>query len=821
LAQLGVDPNLIINAVKTQSPMAASGMVETATDNVYLRVSGIFENINNLKNLPIRANDRTFRLEDVAKIQRSYTEPMEPRMYYNGQPAIGIALAMDKGGNVLTLGEDLEKTIMQIKQDLPLGLEIHQVSNQPEVVKESIGEFTKSLKEAIIIVLIVSFLSLGIRAGIVVALCIPLVIAGIFACMQAFGIDLHKVSLGALIIALGLLVDDAIIAVEMMTVKLEQGWSKFDAACYAYTATAFPMLTGTLITCAGFIPIGFSKGSASEFTSSIFTVVTIALLISWFVSVLVTPLLGYKLINPKPKEDKAHDPYDSRFYRFFRRILTWCLYHRKLVLSITVACFVGSIGLLTLIKQEFFPPSVRPELIVEMTLPEGSSLLATQQEAQKLAKQLQDDPNINNYSYYVGQGAPRFVLTSDPKLPAANYAQFVIVAKDLAAREALNSKINTLFAEDFANVRGHVKLIQTGPPYPYPVMLRVSGYDHEQVRAIANQVSDVMHENSNLHNINFDWNEKNKVMHLSVDQDKARLLGINSQSLALDLQTQLSGASIAEFYEQDKTVGIVFRMDSQNRKDLSAIKDLPIHIGSGKFVPLDQIAKISYDAEDGMIWRRDLKPTITVQADVGPDITGNDATKKVYKDLAALRQSLPPGYNITIGGSLERSQESMEFLLKPVPVMILIIVTLLMIQLQKVSLMILAVLTAPLGIIGVSLSMLLTMRPMGFVAELGILALSGMIIRNSVILIDQIEQHIKAGESPWDAIIDSAILRFRPIMLTAAAAILGMIPLIPSTFWGPMAVAIAGGLLGATILTLLVLPTMYAAWFKVKPKSNS
>jgi multidrug efflux pump len=821
LAQLGVDPNLIINAVKTQSPMAASGMVETATDNVYLRVSGIFENINNLKNLPIRANDHTFRLEDVAKIQRSYTEPMEPRMYYNGQPAIGIALAMDKGGNVLTLGEDLEKTIKQIKQDLPLGLEIHQVSNQPEVVKESIGEFTKSLKEAIIIVLIVSFLSLGIRAGIVVALCIPLVIAGIFACMQAFGIDLHKVSLGALIIALGLLVDDAIIAVEMMTVKLEQGWSKFDAACYAYTATAFPMLTGTLITCAGFIPIGFSKGAASEFTSSIFTVVTIALLISWFVSVLVTPLLGYKLINPKPKEDKAHDPYDSRFYRFFRRILTWCLYHRKLVLSITVACFVGSLGLLTMIKQEFFPPSVRPELIVEMTLPEGSSLLATQQEAQRLAEQLQDDPNINNYSYYVGQGAPRFVLTSDPKLPAANYAQFVIVAKDLEAREALNSKINTIFAEDFANVRGHVKFIQTGPPSPYPVMLRVSGYDHEQVRTIAKEVSDVMRANSNLHNINFDWNEKNKVMHLSVDQDKARLLGINSQSLALDLQTQLSGASIAEFYEQDKTVGIVFRMDSQNRKDLSAIKDLSIHIGSGKFVPLDQIAKISYDAEDGMIWRRDLKPTITVQADVRPEITGNDATQKVYKDLAALRQNLPPGYSITIGGSLERSQESMEFLLKPVPVMILIIVTLLMIQLQKVSLMILAVLTAPLGIIGVSLSMLLTMRPMGFVAELGILALSGMIIRNSVILIDQIEQHIKAGESPWDAIIDSAILRFRPIMLTAAAAILGMIPLIPSTFWGPMAVAIAGGLLGATILTLLVLPTMYAAWFKVKPKSNS
>jgi multidrug efflux pump len=821
LAQLGIDPNLIINTVKAQSSMAASGMIETSSDNVYLRVTGIFENIDSLKNLPIRANDRTFRLEDVAKIQRSYTEPMDPKMYYNGQPAIGIALSMDKGGNILTLGADLDQTISQIKQDLPLGLEINQVSNQPEVVKESIGEFIQSLKEAIIIVLIVSFLSLGVRSGIVVALCIPLVIAGIFVCMQIFGIDLHKVSLGALIIALGLLVDDAIIAVEMMTVKLEQGWGKFEAACYAYKATAFPMLTGTLITCAGFIPIGFSKGSASEFTSSIFTVVTIALLISWFVSVLVTPLLGYKLIKPKPKENKEHDIYDSKFYRFFRNILTWCLHHRKLVLGITVACFISSLFLLKFVKQEFFPPSVRPELIVEMTLPEGSSLKATEQEAKKFAEKLADDPGIDNYSYYVGQGAPRFVLTSDPKLPAANYAQFVIVAKDLEARETLNNKINTIFAEDFANVRGHVKLIQTGPPSPYPVMLRVTGYDHEKVREIAKQVSDVMMANPSLYDINFDWNEKNKVMHLSVDQDKARMLGIDSQSLALDLQTQLSGAAIAEFYEQDRTVGIVFRMDVQNRKDLSNIKDLPIHIGSGKFVPLDQIAKISYDAEEGLIWRRDLKPTITVQADVRPDITGNDATKQVYADLAALRQSLPPGYHIDIGGSLERSQQSMDFLLKPVPVMIVIIISLLMIQLQKIPLMILAVLTAPLGIIGVSLAMLLTMRPMGFVAELGILALSGMIIRNSVILIDQIEQHIKAGETPWDAIIDSAILRFRPIMLTAAAAILGMVPLIPSTFWGPMAVAIAGGLLGATILTLLVLPTMYAAWFKVKPNEEN
>ncbi|CUH95759.1 putative membrane protein [Propionispora sp. 2/2-37] len=817
LAQLGLDPNLIMNAVKTQSAMSASGMVETASDNIYVRVSGIFENIEDLKNLPIRANDRTFRLGDIASIQRSYSDPIEPKMFFNGQPAIGIAVSMNKGGNILTLGQQLEETITQIKQDLPLGLEISQVSNQPKVVKESIGEFVNSLKEAIIIVLVVSFLSLGFRSGIVVALCIPLVIAGIFVCMNIFGIDLHKVSLGALIIALGLLVDDAIIAVEMMTVKLEQGWGRMEAACYAYTATAFPMLTGTLITCAGFIPIGFSKGSASEFTSSIFTVVTIALLLSWIVSVIVAPLLGFKLIKPKHMAGQGHNSYDSRFYRIFRQTLTWCLNHRKLVISATVLSFVASLFLLTLVKQEFFPPSVRPEIIVEMTLPEGSSLQATEQEAQKLAAQLTGNSNIENYSYYVGEGAPRFVLTTEPKLPASNYAQFVIVAKDLTARETLINDINTLFANDFSSVRGHIKLIQTGPPSPYPVMLRVSGYDHEKVREIAEQVGTVMAANPNLYDINFDWNEKNKVMHLAIDQDKARLLGIDSQTLALDLQTQLSGSSIGEFYEQDKTVGIVFRLDYQNRKNLAQIKDLPIPVGNGKFVPLDQIATIEYAAEEGLIWRRDLKPTITVQADVSAAVTGNDATKAVYNELKPLRDSLPAGYSIAIGGSLERSQQAMEFLLQPVPVMILLILIFLMIQLQKISLTTLTVFTAPLGIIGVSLSMLLTRQPIGFVAELGILALGGMIIRNSVILIDQIEQHIKSGESPRDAIIDSAILRFRPIMLTAAAAILGMIPLIPSNFWGPMAVAIAGGLLGATILTLLVLPTMYAAWFKIKP----
>ncbi|MCX7780648.1 MAG: efflux RND transporter permease subunit [Negativicutes bacterium] len=820
LAQLGIDPNIIINAVRAQSVMSPSGMIETAADNIYLRVTGLVGNIEELRNLPIRVNERTFRLGDVAVIQRGYVEPMEPKMYFNGQPTIGIAVSMDKGGNILTLGSDLEKTIARVKQELPLGWDIGQVSNQPEVVKRSIEEFVKSLQEAVIIVLFVSFLSLGIRAGIVVALCIPLVIAGIFVGMKVLGIDLHKVSLGALIIALGLLVDDAIIAVEMMAVKLEQGWGRFEAACYAYTATAFPMLTGTLITCAGFIPVGFAKGAAAEFTSSLFTVITISLVISWFVSVLVTPLLGYNLIKPKHVAGKGHDIYDSKFYRWFRQILTWCLEHQRPVLGITLVCFIGSIGLLKFVKQEFFPPSVRPEIIVEMTLPEGSSLVATEQEAIKFAGTLNGDPNIESYSYYVGKGAPRFVLTTEPKLPATNYAQFVIVARDLNAREALQQKIAKLFADDFANVRGNVKLIQTGPPSPYPVMIRVTGYDHDKVRAIANQVSDVMAANPYLRNINFDWNEKNKVVHLTVDQDKARMLGLTSQSLTLGLQAQLSGTAIAEYYEKDKTVSIVYRLDAQNRKDPAVIKDIPVHIGNGKFVPLEQVAKISYSAEEGLIWRRDLKPTITVRADVISGITGNDATQQVYESLKPVREALPAGYSVDIDGSLERSKISMEFMLQPVPVMIMTIVILLMLQLQNISLMILALLTAPLGIIGVSLTMLVTMRPMGFVAELGILALSGMIIRNSVILLDQIEQHRKAGERPWDAIINSAVLRFRPIMLTAAAAILGMVPLMPSNFWGPMAVAIAGGLLGATLLTLLVLPTMYAVWFQVKPEAG-
>lgn len=816
LAQLGIDPAAIISAVQTQNTMTASGFIETFSDNVYLRVTGMFDDVESIRHLPIRANDRTIKLVDIAKIQRSYADPVEPKMFYNGQAAIGLAVSMEKGGNIITLGKDLGKTIEQVQQSLPVGLTISQVSNQPQVVEASIGEFVKTLGEAVIIVLAVCFFSLGVRSGMVVTICMPLIFAGVFVGMRMAGIDLHKVSLGALIIALGLLVDDAIIALEMMAVKMEQGWDRFKAACYAYTVTAFPMLTGTLITCAGFIPLGLAKGDSADFTSSIFKVVTIALLISWFVSVLVTPLLGYRLIKPKSGVKDGHDLYNVKFYQIFRQVLSWCLDHRKLVLGMTAACFLVSIGLLQFVRQEFFPPSTRPELIVEMTLPEGASLEATEYEARRFSDYLVNDPNIDSYSFYVGQGAPRLVICMEAILPANNYAQFIVVAKDLKTREILMQRINTLFVEKFVNVRGHINLIQTGPPALYPVMLRVSGNEHSKVKAISGQVSQVMLQNPELRNVNVDWSEMNKIMHLDIDQDKARILGLNSQALALSLQNQLSGTGMSEFREGDRTLDIVFRMDHQNRKNLNQIKDLPIHIGNGQFIPLEQIARISFEAEEGLIWRRDLKPTITVQAEVVPGITGEDATKQVYSELSELRQSLPPGYRIDIGGSLERSISSQQYLVQPVPVMLLIIITLLMLQFQKMSLVVLTMLTAPLGIIGVSLSMLLTQRPMGFVAQLGILALSGMIIRNTVILVDQIEKHIAAGETPWDAIINSAVHRFRPIMLTAVTATLGMIPLTFSHFWGPMAVALAGGLFGATVLTLLVLPTMYAAWFNVR-----
>ena len=813
LAELGISPTVLANALKSQNEMTPSGMIETSTDNVYLRYSGIFDDENAVKNTPIQANGKTFYLGDIATVERRYAEPGDTAMYYNGQPAVGIAVSMEDGGNIITLGNELKTAMTSIQSEMTAGLEIHQVSDQPKVVEESIDDFVSTLREAVIIVLAVSFLSLGLRTGMVVAGCIPLVLAAVFCGMYIFGIDLHKVSLGALIISLGLLVDDAIIAVEQMSVQLERGHSRFDAACHAFRATAKPMLTGTLITCAGFIPVSFSKGMAAEFCSSLFPVIGMALVISWIVSVMIAPLFGYYLIKPAAKADEG-EMYQSRFYLAFRGLLNWFLEHRKIVLATTAGLFALSIAMMGMIKQEFFPPSIRPEIIIDMELPEGSSLKASGQAASRFAQFLDENSEeIENYTYYVGEGAPRFVLTVDPKLPTDNLSQFVIVAKDADNRDALTAKLRDYLAENIPEVKTNISVIQTGPPAPYPIMLLVSGYDKDKVRDIASQVADRVAQDPNNTDINMDWNEKSKVLHLEFDQAKLRALGLSPQAVAQTVYTEVSGASAAQLYSGDRTIDIQLRLADTDRQDLSQIKNLPVY-SAGGYVPLEQLAKISYEAEDSLIKRKNMQPTITVQANI-KEGTANDATQKAYDAVKDIRDELPFGYKITVGGSLEDSEDSMKYLLIPIPAMIFIIMTLLMFQLRNGKDMILTLLTAPLGLIGVVAGMLLLNQAMGFVAILGVMALSGMIIRNSVILIDQIQKHIEAGETPRDAIVDSAILRFRPIMLTAAAAILGMLPLMTSSFWGPMAVAIASGLLIATILTLLVLPVMYAVTYKI------
>ena len=824
LASYQVSTQQLLTALKQQSAMVPAGMVNTDTNNVYLRINGVFDSVDAVKNMPIRINNQTIRLGDIADVTMTYKDPSSPQFYYEGKPAIGIAISMDAGANNIEFGNAIDTKLKELKTTIPAGLSLDQVSNQPHIVKESIGDFSQSLFEAIAIVLLVSFASLGIRTGIVVALTIPVVVSTTFVLMYENGIYLHKVSLGALILALGLLVDDAIIVVEMMSVKLEEGFNHWRAATFAYESTAFPMLSGTLITCAGFLPLALAEGMVAEFTKSLSIVVFMALILSWIASVLVSPVLGYKIIENKAEKpesewtrrDHIMHRLKTVFYARFESLLHWSLGHHKAVLLLTLGAFILSLLSFPLIKQEFFPSSTRNEIIVSMQFPQSSSIDYTQNQAKSLDTLLKDNEHIDHFTTYVGEGSPRFVLTLEPELPRANFMQTIIVTKSLEDRDALFKDLQDQLNDQYPSALINMQFVQIGPPSKYPVMLRVSGPDASEVKTIANDVKAKMQEDKDLHNIAFDWPDTEPVAQIHIDPDKARMLGINSYAVSLHLQSLLSGTKSGEYYEGNQTIPVTFRLSGNENHNLAALSSLPIQTGNGSYVPLSQIATISMSQEEGIIWHRNMMPTISIHANVGPGVLGNAKTKEIYNKLAEYRQDLPTGYTIDLDGSAEKSVTAVQKLLVPMPIMLFAIMTILMFQLKRIALMFMALFTAPLGLIGVVLALNITRTPLGFMAILGIIALSGMIIRNSIILLDQIEIHRAEGQSAREAIINSATLRFRPIMLTAIAAILGMIPLMGSVFWSPLAIAFSGGLLVATILTLIVLPVMYATWYKVK-----
>lgn len=828
-AQLGISLEQIINQINTQNAVESTGVLTTDTDNVQVRVTGAFKSPKDLENLSLSAHGTNFRLGDFAEIKREYVDPPKDKMRFNGKEVIGLAISMQKGGNIIKLGENLEITAADIKRKLPVGVELDRVTNQPKAVATSVNEFLKTLVEALVIVLAVSFVALGfhkdekgiridLRPGLVVGLTIPLVLAITFLFMSVFSIDLHKISLGALIIALGLLVDDAIIAVEMMVRKMEEGYSRFDAATFAYTSTAMPMLTGTLITAAGFLPIGLAKSAAGEYTFSMFSVNCLALLISWLVAVLFTPYIGYLLLKVKPHsaDDAPHELFDSAFYTKFRALVNWCVEFRKTTIAITLGIFALGIVGFKFIEQQFFPDSVRPELMVEMWLPEGASYAATEEQVKKFEAFLKEQQGIESVVSYVGTGSPRFYLPLDQIFPQSNVAQIVVLPKDLETRTDLREKIIHEFKVNFPEVRGRVKFLPTGPPVPYPVQFRISGTDVGKVREIADQVKDIMRANPNALGVNDNWNESVKVLRLNLDQDKLRALGMSSETVMRAANTILSGTTVGQYREKNRLVDIVVRQPLDERSTIEKLNDTYLPTGSGKSIPLSQIARAQFVWEPGIIWRENREWAITVQSDVVDGIQGPTVSGQIEPKLAELKASLPIGYAIRLAGAAADSSKAQDSIAANVPLVIFIIFTLLMLQLQSFSRSLLVFLTGPLGVAGVAMALLLLHRPMGFVAQLGVIALFGMIIRNSVILIDQIETDIASGTTPWTAIVEAAVRRFRPIILTAAAAVLAMIPLSSSVFWGPMAVAIMGGLIVATGLTLLFLPALYAAWFRVK-----
>ena len=827
-AQLGVPFEQIVNQIATQNGIEASGVLVTPTDNLQVRVTGAIRTAKELEDLQLRAGSTTFRLGDFAVVKREYQDPPQDKMRFNGKEVIGLGVSMEKGGNIIALGESLDTTVARIRAQLPVGIELERVSNQPQAVTESVSEFIHTLIEAVIIVLAVSFLALGlhtkpklridVRPGLVVALTIPLVLAITFLFMRVLDISLHKVSLGALIIALGLLVDDAIIAVEMMVRKMEEGLSRFEAATFAYTSTAIPMLTGTLITAAGFLPIGLAKSAAGEYTFSMFSVNAIALIVSWIVAVTFTPYIGFLLLKVKPhgQGHSEHDVFDTPMFRRFRALVTWCVEFRKTTIVLSLAVFALGVFGFKFIEKQFFPDSSRPELMVEMWLPEGTSFAANEALVKKFESFVRKQPNVESITSYVGTGSPRFYLPLDQIFPQSNVSQFVVLPTGREHRQELLAQIEKAFREEFPEVRGRVKLLPNGPPVPYPVQFQVAGPDIGVVRGVADQVKDVLRANPNAVGVNDNWNESVKVLRLDLDQDKLRALGVTSQSVRRAVNTVLSGTTVGQFRETNELIDIVVRQPVEERSTITVLRDTNIPTASGRSVTLGQVARVEFVWEPGVIWREGREWAIMVQSDVVAGIQGPTVSGQVNEKLAAIRAKLPAGYRVTLEGAAADSSEAEASITANVPLVLFIVFTLLMLQLHSFSRSLLVFLTGPLGVAGAAMALLLLNRPFGFVANLGVIALFGMIIRNSVILVDQIEQDIKGGAEAWDAIVEAAVRRCRPILLTAAAAALAMIPLSRSVFWGPMAVAIMGGLLVATALTLLFLPALYAAWFRVK-----
>lgn len=820
LASFGMRPSDVFAMLQQQGAMMPAGMIHTDSRNVAVRVEGLLDTVESLKELPIHVGERSFHLGDVASVTQMYADPETSLMYFNGKPAVGIAVSMAPGGNNLVLGKNLEKEIEKEKAELPAGLDIEQVADQPSVVNDSIHEFTKSLLEAIVIVMAASFLSLGFWSGIVLALCIPVVVCASFIYMKWQGIDLHIVSLGTLIVSLGLLVDDAIIVIEMMQVKLEEGMDRLAAAQAAYKGCAKPMLAGTLITAAGFIPVGFAAGQTAEYVGAFFWVIASTLLLSWVASIFVSPVLGYRFIRGKAGEKKS--AFADRAYRLFYKAIAWCIRFKKTVIIGTAAIFAGTVALIPFVNQEFFPNSVRPEIILDVNLPSGASIKETKEVMAGIADNLYGDNRVFSFSTYVGDSAPRFILLFDPLAPEDSHGQMILVARDSKVRDSLRDDTLAFIAEQYPDARAHARLITTGPPAEYPIMLRLSGKNVEDTAKFAKEAAALVSQYPGMKNVSMDWPEETPVVRLKIDQDKVRKLGGDNYSISRDLYVKLSGYKVAESYQGNQLVPISFRLEGSNAARLADLSSLPVHVGSGRYVPLGEIADISYENETSTIWRRDLHPTITIRGEAGGDKTADSVVNELYdRTLKDFREHLPDGYTLEKGGAIENSEKSVQYLAAPVPIMIFLILMILMFELDKIPLMVIAGITGPLGLIGAILSLFLTRQPMGFVSIVGMLALSGMVVRNSIILLDQIRQHLADGKKPYDAVIESAALRFRPIMLSSVTDVLGFVPLIPSPFWRPLAVSFIGGLLLATAIGLLVVPALYCWYYKVEgPKAS-